>query len=99
MNADEVYALLNKKIKKGGITDDQIRQIVEQYYGAWLPTNQVANSGLGNKDILYAGGANASGTREYYQGGYLWGGARAGFCSLYCWFELGRAYWNFLSAD
>lgn len=72
---------------------------VEQNYGAWLPTNQVANSGLGNKDILYAGGANASGTREYYQGGYLWDGARAGFCSLYCWFELGRAYWNFLSAD
>lgn len=26
MNAEEVYALLNKKIKKGGITDDQIRQ-------------------------------------------------------------------------
>lgn len=32
MNAEEVYALLNKKIKKGGITDDQIRQIVEQYF-------------------------------------------------------------------
>ena len=32
MNVDEVYALLNKKIKKGGITDDQIRQIVEQYF-------------------------------------------------------------------
>lgn len=32
MNAEEVYALLNKKIKKGGITDDQIRQIVEQHF-------------------------------------------------------------------
>ena len=32
MNVDEVYALLNKKIKNGGITDDQIRQIVEQYF-------------------------------------------------------------------
>ena len=32
MNVDEVYALLNKKILKGGITDDQIRQIVEQYF-------------------------------------------------------------------
>lgn len=32
MNADEVYALLNKKIKKGGITDDQIKQIVEQHF-------------------------------------------------------------------
>lgn len=31
MNAEEVYALLNKKIKKGGITDDKIKQIVEQY--------------------------------------------------------------------
>lgn len=32
MNAEEVYALLNKKIKKGGITDDQIKQIVDQYF-------------------------------------------------------------------
>lgn len=32
MNAEEVYALLNKKIKKGGITDDQIKKIVEQYF-------------------------------------------------------------------
>lgn len=32
MNVDEVYALLNKKIKKGGITDNQIRQVVEQYF-------------------------------------------------------------------
>lgn len=32
MNAEEVYALLNKKIKKGGITDDQIKQIVEQHF-------------------------------------------------------------------
>lgn len=29
MNAEEVYALLNKKIKNGGITDDKIKQIVE----------------------------------------------------------------------
>lgn len=32
MNAEEVYALLNKKIKKGGITDDKIKQIVEQHF-------------------------------------------------------------------
>lgn len=29
MNAEEVYTSLNKKIKKGGITDDKIKQIVE----------------------------------------------------------------------
>lgn len=99
MNAEEVYALLNKKIKKGGITDDQIRQIVEQNYGAWLPTNQVANSGQGNKDILYAGGTSTSGTREYYQGGYLGHGAFAGFCCLNCRFGLDWAGWHYLSAD
>lgn len=72
---------------------------VEQNYGACLPTNQVANSGQGNKDILYAGGASTSGTREYYQGGYLGGGALAGFCCLYCWGGLDWALWHCLSAD
>lgn len=72
---------------------------VEQNYGVWLPTNQVANSGQGNKDIVYAGGATTGGTREYYQGGGLGNGASAGFCSLYCWNGLGRTLWNYLSAD
>lgn len=72
---------------------------VEQNYGAWLPTNQVANSSQGNKDILYAGGASTSGIREYYQGGALWNGAFAGFCYLSCGSGLGWALWNCLSAD
>lgn len=72
---------------------------VEQKYGAWLPTNQVTNSGQGNKDMVYAGGATTGGTREYYQGGRLGDGAIAGFCFLACWNGLGRALWSFLSAD
>lgn len=72
---------------------------VEQKYGAWLPTNQVTNSGQGNKDMVYAGGATTGGTREYYQGGFLGNGALAGFCYLACWNGLDRAYWHFLSAD
>lgn len=72
---------------------------VEQKYGAWLPTNQVTNSGQGNKDMVYAGGATTGGTREYYQGGHLGSGAFAGFCCLACWGGLGWALWNYLSAD
>lgn len=72
---------------------------VEQKYGAWLPTNQVTNSGQGNKDMVYAGGATTGGTREYYQGGYLGLGAGAGFCCLACWAGLGWAGWRYLSAD
>lgn len=72
---------------------------VEQNYGVWLPTNQVANSGQGNKDIVYAGGATTGGTREYYQGGALGNGAYAGFCYLVCWNGLDRALWSCLSAD
>nr|DAZ48663.1 MAG TPA: hypothetical protein [Caudoviricetes sp.] len=72
---------------------------VEQKYGAWLPTNQVTNSGQGNKDMVYAGGATTGGTREYYQGGHLWLGAGAGFCCLRCWLGLGGASWACLSAD
>ena len=69
---------------------------VEQNYGAWLPTNQVANSGQGNKDILYAGGTSTSGTREYYQGGNLRHGTYAGFCYLNCRNRLDRANWGYL---
>lgn len=72
---------------------------VEQKYGAWLPTNQVTNSGQGNKDMVYAGGATTGGTREYYQGGHLGLGANAGFCCLNCWLGLGLANWDYLSAD
>lgn len=72
---------------------------VEQNYGVWLPTNQVANSGQGNKDIVYAGGATTGGTREYYQGGNLLYGALAGFCCLACGGGLDWANWNYLSAD
>ena len=72
---------------------------IEQKYGAWLPINQVANGGQGNKDIIYAGGATINGTREYYQGGNLWNGAVAGFCCLHCWDWLGWALWDCLSAD
>lgn len=72
---------------------------VEHINGAWLPKNQVGNSGQGNKDMLYAGGKTTSGTREYYQGGALRDGAPAGFCSLVCWYWLGGAFWFCLSAD
>lgn len=72
---------------------------VEQNYGAWLPTNQVANSSQGNKDIVYAGGATTGETREYYQSGNLRYGAGAGFCFLSCWGWLGWASWSCLSAD
>lgn len=72
---------------------------VEHINGAWLPKNQVGNSGQGNKDMLHAGGKTTSGTREYYQGGYLKIGAFAGFCYLYCWRRLDGADWASLSAD
>lgn len=72
---------------------------VEHINGAWLPKNQVGNSGQGNKDMLYAGGKATSGTREYYQGGRLWNGAYVGFCCLNCWDGLDGALWNSLSAD
>jgi hypothetical protein len=72
---------------------------VEHINGAWLPKNQVGNSGQGNKDMLYAGGKMASGVRQYYQGGYLRDGANAGFCYLNCRNRLDRAGWYYLSAD
>ena len=67
--------------------------------GVWYPTNQVSNSGYGNKDRIYSGGATTSGSREYYQGGSLWGGSGAGFCCLNCGSERSGAGWLCAAAD
>ena len=32
MKADEVYAMLKKRIEQGGVTDETIKKIVEQYF-------------------------------------------------------------------
>lgn len=72
---------------------------IVQTGGAWYPINQVSSSGYGNKDTCGAGGATTSGSREYYQGGYLWGGSRAGLCCLDCWNVRSRASWYYAAAD
>lgn len=72
---------------------------INQVGGAWYPINQVSGSGYGNRDILYAGGATTSGSREYYQGGGLWDGSYAGFCYLYCGPGRSGAGWRFAAAD
>lgn len=72
---------------------------INQVGGAWYPVNQVSSSGYGNKDLCFAGGAVTSGSREYYQGGYLRLGSHAGFCYLHCWPVRSGAYWAYAAAD
>ena len=68
--------------------------------GAWYLSAEGSGSTQGTGDRVYAGGATAtSGTREYLQGGGLWGGSYAGSSSLNCWYWLGHAGWDYLSRD
>ena len=68
--------------------------------GSWYPSVEGSGSSQGYGDRFYAGGSGAtSGTREYLQGGYLWGGSDAGSAFLYCWSGLGSGHWIFAACD
>ena len=67
--------------------------------GAWFPIAKGSGSTQGCGDIVYAGGATASGMREYIQGGDLWLGSAAGSAYLYCGGGLSGTGWNALACD
>lgn len=68
--------------------------------GSWYPSAEGSGSSQGYGDRAYAGGAGAtSGTREYLQGGVLWGGASAGSACLSCGGGLGVGYWGCVACD
>lgn len=72
---------------------------VDMKTGAWFPSAQGSSNSQGYGDMLYAGGANVSGTREYLQGGYLAGWSSVGAACLYCGSGLGGTVWHFLGCD
>lgn len=72
---------------------------VDEDTGAWFPSAQGSGNSQGFGDMLYAGGATASGTREYLQGGSLGTGSVAGTAFLDCWNRLGWTYWDFAGCD
>lgn len=67
--------------------------------GGWFPSAKGSSNSQGWADMLYAGGANTSGTREYLMGGDLWSGSCAGCSCVFCWYWLGGAAWNCCAAD
>ena len=67
--------------------------------GAWFPTVKGSSDSQGFADMLYAGGKATSGTREYLQGGNLWGGSLAGSAFVDCWSWLAGAAWLCLGCD
>ena len=67
--------------------------------GGWFPSAKGSSNSQGWADMLYAGGAVTSGTREYLMGGLLWYGGVAGECCLVCWVSLSGWDWNFLGCD
>ena len=67
--------------------------------GGWFPSAKGSSNSQGWADMLYAGGAVTSGTREYLMGGSLWCWSVAGGCCLYCWVSLSLGRWDFLGCD
>ena len=68
--------------------------------GGWWPAAEGSGSSQGTGDMCYAGGAGAtSGTREYLQGGVLWGGSLAGSAFLNCGSGLDWGTWVYLACD
>ena len=72
---------------------------VNHVNGVWYPSTVVSSDQYGMGDRCYAGGQSTSGSREYLQGGDLWGGSNAGLSYLVCWGGLTGAGWGCLSAD
>lgn len=67
--------------------------------GAWFPSANGSGSSQGTGDRCYSGGPVTSGTREYLQGGGLWGASVAGSAFLSCWYWLGGGGWDFVACD
>lgn len=67
--------------------------------GGWFPSAKGSSNSQGWADMLYAGGATTSGTREYLMGGALWGGSDAGSACLNAWGWISWVSWCFLGAD
>ena len=67
--------------------------------GGWFPSAKGSSNSQGWADMLYAGGANTSGTREYLMGGNLWGSSSAGCSCVAAWSWVTWADWHFLGAD
>lgn len=67
--------------------------------GGWFPSAKGSSNSQGWADMLYAGGANTSGTREYLMGGALGGGSSAGCSYVYCRSGLDGSSWDCCAAD
>lgn len=67
--------------------------------GGWFPSAKGSSNSQGWTDMLYAGGANTSGTREYLMGGNLGDGSCAGAAFLDAWNGIDWSYWYYLGAD
>lgn len=67
--------------------------------GGWFPSAKGSSNSQGWADMLYAGGATISGTREYLMGGYLWSWGRAGCSFVLAGSWITWADWYYLGAD
>lgn len=67
--------------------------------GGWFPSAKGSSNSQGWADMLYAGGASTSGTREYLMGGNLGDSSFAGCSFVHCWCGIAWTYWDCLGAD
>ena len=84
----------------GGGSDYWIGDIsVDVNTGGWFPSAKGSSNSQGWADILYAGGTNTAGAREYLMGGALRLGSDAGCSYVSCRHGLDWASWGYCAAD
>lgn len=67
--------------------------------GGYYPASIGGGDSVGTGDIVWAGGANTSGLREYYQGGDLSLGSAGGSVFVSAWPDLSSGHWACASCD
>ena len=96
----ELYTKIgNVPAKSNGTGGDYWIGDIEIVNGTSIPSTQGSGSATGVGDMIYAGGTETSGLREYLRCGSLWSASNAGLSCLGCWVWLSGAVWFCLAAD
>ena len=100
VDIQELYTKIgNIPAKSDGTGGDYWIGDIEIVNGTSIPYTQGSGNATGVGDMIYAGGTETSGLREYLRCGSLGHASNAGLSYLACWNGLWSAGWHCLAAD
>lgn len=99
-DVQELYTKIgNVPANSNGASSDLWIGDIEVVNGTSFPSTQGSGNATGVGDMIYAGGASTSGSRECLRCGTLGLGSGAGLSFLVCGGGLSHAFWDCLAAD